>query len=51
MLVVSSGQNWNQWSLQLEFSFLANLPAGEMIQVIEAMPGSVVPLAMFVIIS
>jgi hypothetical protein len=50
MLVVSSGQNWNQWSVLLEFSFLVNLPAlylaGEIIQVIEAIPGSVVPLAM-----
>ena len=50
MLVVSSGQNWNQLKcltlifLSIEFACFV---AEEIIQVIEAMPGSVVPLAMF----
>ena len=53
MLVVSSCQNWNQCNAMecLTWIFLSSefacFVAGEIIQVIEAMPGSVVPLAMF----
>ena len=49
-LVALSGQNWNQWSVYswiFFYSEIACFVAGEIIQVIEAMPGSVVPLAMF----
>ena len=45
LAVPPSGQNWNHWIL-LSSEF-ACFVAGEIIQVIEAMPGSVVPLAMF----
>ena len=48
MLVVPpGGQNWNKWSLIFLPTEFACFVAGEIIQVIEAMPGSVVPLAMF----
>ena len=48
LVVAPGGQNWNQslaWILL--FTEFACFVTGEITQVIEAMPGSVVPLAMF----
>ena len=48
LLVPPGGQNWNQLECWIFlFTEFACFAAGEIIQVIEAMPGSVVPLAMF----
>ena len=46
--VALGGQNWNQsLACILLFTEFACFVTGEITQVIEAMPGSVVPLAMF----